>query len=196
MTTRQGLELDLVARISEAVIRDRDGMIQRTRKNRPRLSSLPVWVIRLSTSYANGLVIGKFEFRRSEPAFSWRQIGKPFRKNHLSSLDRVSNFDLPVLGRLAQHETSALTSYATEAVPDMAVLCWQHCSRCRLSVMATLFQAGTSKSIWKWLKNIADFKQIQKSQIRFPATYRVSCEALGLERSQLSIVRTIEKLLG
>ncbi|CAG2054956.1 unnamed protein product [Timema podura] len=34
---------------------------------------LPVWVIRLSTNYANGLGIGKFEFKGSEPAFAWKE---------------------------------------------------------------------------------------------------------------------------
>nr|CAD7439562.1 unnamed protein product [Timema bartmani] len=41
---------------------------------------LPVRVIRLSTNYANGLGIGRVEFRGSEPAFAWRESGKPFRK--------------------------------------------------------------------------------------------------------------------
>nr|CAD7449207.1 unnamed protein product [Timema bartmani] len=65
---------------------------------------LPVRVIRLSTSYTNGLGIGKIEFRRSEPAFAWRESGKPFRKNHPSSPDRDSNLNFPVLGSLAQHD--------------------------------------------------------------------------------------------
>ncbi|CAG2056972.1 unnamed protein product, partial [Timema podura] len=65
---------------------------------------LPVLVIRLSTNYANGLVIGKVEFRGSEPAFAWRESGKPFRKNHPSSPDRDSNLDFPVLGGLTQHD--------------------------------------------------------------------------------------------
>nr|CAD7424469.1 unnamed protein product [Timema monikensis] len=46
----------------------------------------------------------------------WKTIsGKP----PLSSHDRDSNLDLPVLSSLAQHETSELTKYATEAV-DLA----------------------------------------------------------------------------
>nr|CAD7197022.1 unnamed protein product [Timema douglasi] len=42
--------------------------------------------------------------RGSEPAFAWRKSGKPFRKNHLSSPDRDSNLDLPVLSSRAQHD--------------------------------------------------------------------------------------------
>nr|CAD7439064.1 unnamed protein product [Timema bartmani] len=61
--------------------------------------------------------MGKVEFRGSEPAFAWRESGK----NHLGkttpgSPDRDSNLDLPVLGSLAQHETSASTNYATELI--------------------------------------------------------------------------------
>nr|CAD7437463.1 unnamed protein product [Timema bartmani] len=54
-------------------------------------------------------------FTGSKPAFAWRKSGKPFRENHHSSPERESNLDLPVLGSLAQHETSALANYATEA---------------------------------------------------------------------------------
>nr|CAD7463325.1 unnamed protein product [Timema tahoe] len=51
----------------------------------------------------------------SEPAFAWRDSGKPFREKNLSSPKRDSNLDLPVLSSLAQHETNALTNFATEA---------------------------------------------------------------------------------
>nr|CAD7585669.1 unnamed protein product [Timema genevievae] len=44
------------------------------------------------------------------------RVGKPFRKNHSEFTLQDSNLDLPVLGSLAQHETSALANYATEAV--------------------------------------------------------------------------------
>nr|CAD7196453.1 unnamed protein product [Timema douglasi] len=60
--------------------------------------------------------IGEVEFRGSETAFSWWERGKPFRKNRPSSHNLDSNLNLPVLGTLAQHETSTLASYATEAV--------------------------------------------------------------------------------
>nr|CAD7447963.1 unnamed protein product [Timema bartmani] len=42
---------------------------------------LSVRAIRI-TDYANGLGIGKVEFRRSESAIAWRESGKPFRKIH------------------------------------------------------------------------------------------------------------------
>nr|CAD7396863.1 unnamed protein product [Timema cristinae] len=42
--------------------------------------------------------------RGSEPAFAWRESGKPFRKTTPSSPNRDSNLDLPVLGGLAQHD--------------------------------------------------------------------------------------------
>nr|CAD7199704.1 unnamed protein product [Timema douglasi] len=42
-------------------------------------------------------------YRGSEPAFAWKESGKPFRKNHPSSPDRDSNLDLPVLSSRAQH---------------------------------------------------------------------------------------------
>nr|CAD7441901.1 unnamed protein product [Timema bartmani] len=65
-------------------------------------------VIRLSTNYANGLGIGKVEYRGSEPAFAWRESGKPFRKTTPSSPDRDMNLDLPVLGSRAQHDKREL----------------------------------------------------------------------------------------
>nr|CAD7433666.1 unnamed protein product [Timema monikensis] len=40
----------------------------------------------------------------SEPTFAWRERGKPFRKNHHSSPDRDSSFDLPVLSSRALHD--------------------------------------------------------------------------------------------
>nr|CAD7423288.1 unnamed protein product [Timema monikensis] len=57
------------------------------------------------------------QHRRSEPAFAWRESGKPFRNPPPpSSSDRDSNLNLPVLSSQAQHETSALANYVTEAV--------------------------------------------------------------------------------
>nr|CAD7426847.1 unnamed protein product [Timema monikensis] len=44
----------------------------------------------------------------SEPAFAWRESGKPFRKNYSSSSDRDSNLDLPVLISRAQLRDSNL----------------------------------------------------------------------------------------
>nr|CAD7588569.1 unnamed protein product [Timema genevievae] len=67
--------------------------------------------------YAGNARIGKVEYRESEPAFAWRESGKLFKKNHPSSPERDSNLDLPVLGSLAQHKSSGLANYATEAGP-------------------------------------------------------------------------------
>nr|CAD7430216.1 unnamed protein product [Timema monikensis] len=50
----------------------------------------------------------------SEPAFAWRESGKPFRKTTTSSPDRGPNLDLPVLSSRAKH-TGALANYATKA---------------------------------------------------------------------------------
>nr|CAD7575500.1 unnamed protein product [Timema californicum] len=73
---------------------------------------LPIQVIHLST----GLVIGKVEFRGREHAFAWRESGKQFKKKPPRSLDRDSNLYHSFLGSLAQHETSVLANYATNAV--------------------------------------------------------------------------------
>ncbi|CAG2057133.1 unnamed protein product, partial [Timema podura] len=50
----------------------------------------------------------------SESTFAWRESGKPFR-NPPSSPNRDTNLILPVLGSQAQHKTSMLANYATEA---------------------------------------------------------------------------------
>nr|CAD7440620.1 unnamed protein product [Timema bartmani] len=76
----------------------------------------PVRVTRLSTNYAVRLGMGKVEFRGSEPTFAWRESRKPSRKNYLSLPDRDSNLNIPILSSRAQHETSALANYVTEAV--------------------------------------------------------------------------------
>nr|CAD7402811.1 unnamed protein product [Timema cristinae] len=49
------------------------------------------------------------------PAFAWWKRGKPFRKNHPQCIRTGSNSDLPVLGSLVQHESSALGHGVTEA---------------------------------------------------------------------------------
>nr|CAD7591233.1 unnamed protein product [Timema genevievae] len=58
--------------------------------------------------------IGKDEFRGREPAFCGGRVENHLGETTLSSPDRDSNLDLPVLGGLAQHKTSVLTNYATE----------------------------------------------------------------------------------
>nr|CAD7400743.1 unnamed protein product [Timema poppensis] len=49
------------------------------------------------------------QWEGSKPAFAWRESGKPFRKTNLSSPDRESNLDLPVLSSRAQHDTRVRT---------------------------------------------------------------------------------------
>nr|CAD7264980.1 unnamed protein product [Timema shepardi] len=83
--------------------------------DKPNKTTVYDYPFGLSTNYANGLGIGKVEFRGIELAFVRRESGKPFRRTTPSSPDRNSNLDLPVLGSLSQHDTSALASYATEA---------------------------------------------------------------------------------
>nr|CAD7589261.1 unnamed protein product [Timema genevievae] len=55
---------------------------------------------------------------RTGPNPTKEEIVKPFRKPppSPSSPERDSNLDLPVFGSLAQHKTSTLTNYSTEAV--------------------------------------------------------------------------------
>nr|CAD7567584.1 unnamed protein product [Timema californicum] len=84
-----------------------------------RTSIFPSSAVELNTTsalanYATEAGIGEVEFRGNETAFSWRESGKPFMKNHPSSQNLDSNLNLPVLGSLAQHETSTLANYATE----------------------------------------------------------------------------------
>nr|CAD7459039.1 unnamed protein product [Timema tahoe] len=59
----------------------------------------------------------KVIFRGSVPAFMWRESGKPFwNLTTLSTPDRDSNLDLPVIGSLVYCESSSLEHVATEAV--------------------------------------------------------------------------------
>nr|CAD7587267.1 unnamed protein product [Timema genevievae] len=57
----------------------------------------------------------RLDLEEANPHFRRGRVEKPFRRNHPSSPDRGSNLDLPVFGSLAQHVTSALDNYATEA---------------------------------------------------------------------------------
>nr|CAD7452898.1 unnamed protein product [Timema tahoe] len=54
--------------------------------------------------------IGKVEFRGSEPAFAWRESGKPFRKNHPQFINRDSNLE-----GLAQHDWRIIVTLLTTA---------------------------------------------------------------------------------
>nr|CAD7442576.1 unnamed protein product [Timema bartmani] len=76
---------------------------------------LPVRVIRLSTNYANGLGIGKVEFRGREPAFAWMESGKPFRKNHPPVHPTEIRTSISPSSAVELNTTSALANYATEA---------------------------------------------------------------------------------
>nr|CAD7605878.1 unnamed protein product [Timema genevievae] len=75
---------------------------------------LPVQVIRLSNNYANGLGIGKVEFRGSEPAFAWRESGKPFRENHPPVHPTEIRISISPSSAVKLNTTSALANYATE----------------------------------------------------------------------------------
>nr|CAD7598051.1 unnamed protein product [Timema genevievae] len=61
------------------------------------------------------LCVQSDEYRGSDPTFAWREGGKPFRKNSPGSLERDSNLNFPILSSLAQHETSELANYDTNA---------------------------------------------------------------------------------
>nr|CAD7605796.1 unnamed protein product [Timema genevievae] len=69
----------------------------------------------LKTIYSNGLGIGKVEYRGSQPAFAWRESGKPIQENQppvhpTEILTLISPSSADELNR-----TSALANYATEA---------------------------------------------------------------------------------
>nr|CAD7458710.1 unnamed protein product [Timema tahoe] len=62
------------------------------------------------------LIRSKVEFRRSVPAFAWSQIGKPFKKTTLNSLDRDSNPNFPIISSPDYRKSNALDHSATEVV--------------------------------------------------------------------------------
>nr|CAD7452722.1 unnamed protein product [Timema tahoe] len=76
---------------------------------------LPVRVIRLSTNYANGLGIGKVEFRGGEPAFAWREIGKSFREKPPPVHPTEIRTSISPSSAVELNTTSALANYAPEA---------------------------------------------------------------------------------
>ncbi|CAG2067647.1 unnamed protein product, partial [Timema podura] len=69
----------------------------------------------LSTNYANELGIGKVEYRVSESAFSWREHGKPFRNHPPQFTQARFKPRAPCSRSIAEHKTSVLANYATEA---------------------------------------------------------------------------------
>nr|CAD7413932.1 unnamed protein product [Timema poppensis] len=61
-------------------------------------------------------------FRRSIPAFAWRESGEYFGKTTLSTPDQDSNINLSVLGNLVYSESSMLDHAATKASQDAPIL--------------------------------------------------------------------------
>nr|CAD7430538.1 unnamed protein product [Timema monikensis] len=70
----------------------------------PHRVLLPVRVIRLSTNYTNGLGIGKVELTEVDPHLRGGKVENHLGNTTLSSPDRDSNLDLPVLSIRAQHD--------------------------------------------------------------------------------------------
>nr|CAD7194847.1 unnamed protein product [Timema douglasi] len=58
--------------------------------------------------------LGRLNLEEVNPHLRGGRVANNLGKNTPSSPDRDSNLDLPDLGSLAQHETSALANYATE----------------------------------------------------------------------------------
>nr|CAD7603611.1 unnamed protein product [Timema genevievae] len=68
--------------------------------------------------------IGKVECRLSEPTFVWKESEKNIKgKPSPSSPERDLNLNLPVLGSLAQQESSALANYAAEQPFSLLYIC-------------------------------------------------------------------------
>nr|CAD7599478.1 unnamed protein product [Timema genevievae] len=67
--------------------------------------------------------LARLNLEEANPHLRGGRMEKYLGKNHPSSPNRDSSLDLPILGNLAQHETSALSSYANEAVnrPSLAI---------------------------------------------------------------------------
>nr|CAD7446550.1 unnamed protein product [Timema bartmani] len=71
---------------------------------------------KLDKSHEKKTGVEKVEYRGSKPAFAWKKVENQLGKPTPSSPKQDLNLDLPVLRSLAQHKTSALTNYTTEAV--------------------------------------------------------------------------------
>nr|CAD7439034.1 unnamed protein product [Timema bartmani] len=71
------------------------------------LSNFKLWAVQR---------IGRVEFRGSEPAFAWRESGKPFRKITSSSPEREIRTSISPSSAVELNTTGALANYATEAV--------------------------------------------------------------------------------
>nr|CAD7411773.1 unnamed protein product [Timema cristinae] len=86
----------------------------KSKRTLPRVL-LPVQVIRLSTNNHNGLGVGRLNTDEVRPHLRGRRVENNLGKTTSSSPERDLNLDLPILGSLAQHETSALANHSTEA---------------------------------------------------------------------------------
>nr|CAD7413636.1 unnamed protein product [Timema poppensis] len=101
----------------------------------------------------------------SEPASAWKESGKLFRENYLSSPDRDSNLDLPVLGSLAQHETSTLANYATEATPEEIETSLDAALKAGYRHIDTAFAYKNEDAIGRVLKKWFDSGKIQRKDL-------------------------------
>ncbi|CAG2055121.1 unnamed protein product [Timema podura] len=84
--------------------------------NKPS-GDLKVWIYIDSKDNGNCVNVtelGRLNLEQGNPHFLGGRV-----ENHPSSPDRDSNLDLPILGSLAQHETSALANYTTKAGYDI-----------------------------------------------------------------------------
>nr|CAD7574818.1 unnamed protein product [Timema californicum] len=68
------------------------------------LGGMPFGLYALSTNYANELGIGKVELEEVNPHIRGGRVENQLGKTTLSSPDRDSNLDLPVLSCQAQHD--------------------------------------------------------------------------------------------
>nr|CAD7409196.1 unnamed protein product [Timema cristinae] len=67
-------------------------------------SYYPFGLYALRTNYANGLGIGKVKLEEVNPYLRGGRVENHLGKNPVSSPDRDSNLDLPVLSSRAQHD--------------------------------------------------------------------------------------------
>nr|CAD7261756.1 unnamed protein product [Timema shepardi] len=80
-----------------------------------RTSISPTSKVELNTTSALANYATEVEFEEENPHLRGGRVENHLGKTTPSSPDRDSNLDLPILGSRAQHETSALANYATEA---------------------------------------------------------------------------------
>nr|CAD7257524.1 unnamed protein product [Timema shepardi] len=66
--------------------------------------------------------LGRLNLKEVNPGLRGGRVENHFGKTTASSTDRDFNLDLPILGSLAQHETSTLANYATEVTLTYLVL--------------------------------------------------------------------------